>query len=1072
MAQMFQNASHTTVNGGEFYAIGRDYNIYQQSGELSGMAYASGAGFNSAKECLKGTRAEILQEILAWISSNDETIPRVFWLSGAAGTGKSAIAHTIASHFVYTTHPFSCVSFDRTFTADRRHEKLFSTIARDLANRSPQMKRALVDIIQEMTWLKMTQNVVQQWDHLLVRPATQLSTLGPVVIVIDALDESGPASSRSAILKILALRVQELPSNFRILVTSRPLSDIHKALFNSVHVESKFMTDIPEVKHDISSYIASQLADIDDLNDKMVSSLVDLSEGLFQWAFLACTWLTDLDQGGLSLSERFDDLLAVSSVKHNGGAKLPALDAMYLMILESHFDKTDLHIMARFQSVMGQILALLQPLSSSALNDLRQKSIEQNKRTANDVALIVRYMGSLLSGIYDPSIPIRPLHSSFHEFLTDPSRSGDFYVNASLQQEDLAFATVHTMMHGLCFNICDLESSYLYNSDVSDLQERIKQSISSALSYSCCYWAQHVYAAPFTLKLANEIKKLLNQCFLFWIEVLSLIQAIDMAPGALSLIQSWVETHDNYHENIWEFANVHKFLHMFGHRISQSTHNAHYDYIWEFANDAQKFLRMFGSMISQSTPHLYLSALAFAPKDSIIAKKFTSQFPKIVQIAVGYNTAWPASQAVLTGHSDFVRSVSFSPDGKHIVSGSDDKTVRIWNAKTGQAMGNALRRTCSLVAFSPDGTHIVSGSGDKTVRIWDSKTGQAIGKPLKGHTDWVESVAFSPDGKHIVSGSGDKAVRIWNAKTGQAMGILLKGHAHWVTSVAFSPDGKCIVLGSNDRTIRIWNAKTGQAMGTPLQGHTSSVRSVAFSSDGKHIVSGSGDKTVRIWNAKTGKATGTPLKGHSDWVTSVAFSSDGKLIATKLSEFGMQDGKTIGTPLEKGHSDRIRSVAFSPDRKCIISGSNDRTIRIWDAKTEKAMGTPIEGHTDSITSVAFSPNEKHIVSGSNNTIHLQIAERHNTHAISASNSSDSISFTSTQHLDWRDYIQIHHTGWISGPQRRLLLWVPHMHLAGLFRPRSKLIIGIRTTELDLSQLAHGTSWHNCYQPIKQDSTKA
>jgi WD40 repeat protein len=165
------------------------------------------------------------------------------------------------------------------------------------------------------------------------------------------------------------------------------------------------------------------------------------------------------------------------------------------------------------------------------------------------------------------------------------------------------------------------------------------------------------------------------------------------------------------------------------------------------------------------------------------------------------------------------------------------------------------------VAYSPDGKHIVSGSNDKTVRIWDAETGAAVCDPLLGHSGRVDSVAYSPDGKHIVSGSGDKTVRIWNAETGAAVCDPPPGHSGWVVSVAYSPDGKHIVSGSNDKTVRIWNAETGAAVCDPLLGHSSCVYSVAYSPDGKHIVSGSGDNTVRIWDADTSDAReGTHVK--------------------------------------------------------------------------------------------------------------------------------------------------------------------------------------------------------------------
>jgi WD40 repeat protein len=161
-----------------------------------------------------------------------------------------------------------------------------------------------------------------------------------------------------------------------------------------------------------------------------------------------------------------------------------------------------------------------------------------------------------------------------------------------------------------------------------------------------------------------------------------------------------------------------------------------------------------------------------------------------------------ASQGTYDGG---VTSVGFSPDGTHIVSGSWDKTIRIWDARTGKEVMKPLKGHTSnitSVGFSPDGTHIVSGSDDKTIRIWDARTGEEVVKPLKGHTGrHVTSVGFSPDGTHIVSSSWDGTVRIWDARTGEEVMKPLKGHTKWVTSVGFSPDGnlhRVGLLGQDD----------------------------------------------------------------------------------------------------------------------------------------------------------------------------------------------------------------------------------------------------------------------------------
>ncbi|KAF9058728.1 quinon protein alcohol dehydrogenase-like superfamily [Rhodocollybia butyracea] len=281
-----------------------------------------------------------------------------------------------------------------------------------------------------------------------------------------------------------------------------------------------------------------------------------------------------------------------------------------------------------------------------------------------------------------------------------------------------------------------------------------------------------------------------------------------------------------------------------------------------------------------------------------------------------------------------IHSVAFSPDGKHIASGSFDHNIHIWDLKTGeelQVFRGHTERVLS-VAYSPDGKHIVSGSGDKTICIWNSETGEEL-RVLRGHAQSVISVACSPDGKYIVSGSKDKTIRIWDSEMGGEEKVL-RGHTNWVQSVACSLDGKKIVSGSYDQTICIWNLETGEELHV-LQGHTHLVLSVAFSPDGNRIVSGSADCTVRIWDAGTGKEVGAPLEGPTDLVWSVAYSPAGKHIAS-----GSHDGTVRLWSAEtrellcvfEGHTDSVLSVAFSPDGKQIASGSDDRTIRLWDVE--------------------------------------------------------------------------------------------------------------------------------------------
>ncbi|KAG8807414.1 POC1 centriolar protein A [Serendipita sp. 400] len=183
----------------------------------------------------------------------------------------------------------------------------------------------------------------------------------------------------------------------------------------------------------------------------------------------------------------------------------------------------------------------------------------------------------------------------------------------------------------------------------------------------------------------------------------------------------------------------------------------------------------------------------------------------MIRVKKGQMERWPARPIIWAGHASNVYSVAYSLDGRYVVSGSSDKTIRIWDTETGAPVGEPLQGHTGLVqsvAYSLDGRYVVSGSGDKTIRIWDTETGAPVGEPLMGHTDRVWSVAYSPDGRYVVSGSHDKTIRIWDTETGASVGEPLMGHTDRVWSVAYSPDGRYVVSGSSDKTVRIWNTQT------------------------------------------------------------------------------------------------------------------------------------------------------------------------------------------------------------------------------------------------------------------------
>jgi WD40 repeat protein len=303
---------------------------------------------------------------------------------------------------------------------------------------------------------------------------------------------------------------------------------------------------------------------------------------------------------------------------------------------------------------------------------------------------------------------------------------------------------------------------------------------------------------------------------------------------------------------------------------------------------------------------------------------------------------------------DNILSISFSPDGNYVLTGSNDKTARLWDLD-----GNSLQvfrghaASISAVAVSPDGKTILTGSGDLTARLWDLR-GKCL-QIFKGHKNEIRSVTYSPDGNNLLTGSSDSTAILWDLN-----GNILKqfkGHAGIVREVAFAPDGKTILTGSNDQTARLWDLN-----GNILQvftGHSGYVRSVAFSPDGKTILTGSADKTARIWDLN-GNIIQT-LKGHTGVVNSVVFSPDGKRIITFCTD-GISRIWDLSENIYKnftGHKNVVIKALFSPDGKTILTLSADQTVRFWDLDGNSQQ--PIKLVSNSI---ALSPDGKTILTGS------------------------------------------------------------------------------------------------------------
>ncbi len=323
------------------------------------------------------------------------------------------------------------------------------------------------------------------------------------------------------------------------------------------------------------------------------------------------------------------------------------------------------------------------------------------------------------------------------------------------------------------------------------------------------------------------------------------------------------------------------------------------------------------------------------------------------------------------GHYDSVTAVAITPNGKQLISGSKDNTIRIWDIETGENT-NTLKGHegwIQAVTVTPNGDQVISGSTDGTVCIWDIKTGGKL-KTLKGHKTAVYALDVSLNGKQIVSGSDDGIIRIWDIDNSDNNKIL-NGHWGSVRAITIIPNKKQVVSGSADGTIRIWDMETGESIRT-LGQYGVSIYAIALSPNGKQIVSGSNDGFVYIWDIETGKILKTSER-HKKAVDTVAVTSNGEQIVSGSKDciihvWDITTGKKLKTM--SGQKSEVYAVALTPNRKQVVSGLKDGTIRIWDLKTNKILRT-LERHERTVYTVALTPNGKQIVSWlADNTIRI------------------------------------------------------------------------------------------------------
>ena len=469
--------------------------------------------------CLPGTRKQLLAEIINWATQGDlKTVEKnVLWLHGMAGSGKSTIATTVAHYFGTLERQGAYLFFER---ATSKPDSAIRTLAYKLARFDENIDSAVnaaVNANQSIVDLPLK----EQFTRLLRVPLASVADklTGPIIVVLDALDECGDPNSRAGLLDILANHLSSLPPVFRFLITSRPERDIYARFSTSNLVMSlESMVSKEDAISDIEAYITLHMEDVrkgfgESFTEswptkKQIQSLARNSEGLFIWASTACNLIAR------AASPRARMHLVLSPSKEGKG--VVGLDDLYAVALQSScpWENTDLESWNYFKFVMVPVLFCRVNVDDGMIDRLLGQRVPDPSR------LILSNLSCLLD--YADSQPVRPLHASFRDYLTDKNCSeGKPWSLTSIDPEYLlAECCFRIMENQLHFNICGIAPSdqwdrYCFTGSNS------KNAISQELKYACQYWAGHLLA---TQRLDDSIMTLLHNFsysqFLFWAEVM------------------------------------------------------------------------------------------------------------------------------------------------------------------------------------------------------------------------------------------------------------------------------------------------------------------------------------------------------------------------------------------------------------------------------------------------------------------------------------------------------------------------------------------------------------------------
>ncbi|THU91490.1 hypothetical protein K435DRAFT_231380 [Dendrothele bispora CBS 962.96] len=907
-------------------------------------------GWESRPRCLDGTCLQTIESVVKWVS--DTSSSTLLWLHGLAGTGKSTIATTIADYYTQLNRLGAFIYFNRKEEEKSRFEGVIRTLAYSLSMFDRRIRQKVLEaIVANRNVSKMQPEV--QFSNLISHPLNSieaLATEGPIVIVIDALDEcSGGDDARQSFFHVLVGSSAHLPKTVRIIVTSR--------------FSPKFQAPCPDMYHilpyklersheDVEFYIRYSLARRKKPNwpkEEDLQALVRLADGLFIWAAIALRYILGEKKETLFPERRLRTLITKPAVIRD-------LNELYATALRAA-DEWDEEDRQSICAVLGVIMFVKTPLLPDTVDRLLQLN------DSDYASRVVEGLESVLD--YSPGHPITIPHATFSDYLSScPDQP--WYIDSAAHKRALAKS---------CLLILDRS--------LRKLDVRSSTTLEEATAYSCRFWVTHFLAMDPYPSFEHDLLDFLKLHLLHWLEAMSMLRASHTCAGLLERLFSWVKTH--FPSSTMSDPKLHQLIH-----------------------DGIRFTTFFSDTITDQPRSIYTCALSFVPTQSQMYMTFhdTAYHPTVLG---GYQSQWSKSLRVLRQLGQSVQCLAVSPNGGKLLATGQPKgkplentgiQLRLWDMSTGlEAIPAVALDDFSVAVFSLDGSKVWCASRAGTIKEIDATTGEVIS--VLTHTEWSfrkvgdqipkqkETVGNSSFSRLVTSlllnQNRNSQIRSPNSgnddpltKSSVSKWVLVKeklpeiaGTQLMFDRITFSSNRQIVVFGHNDGKLCLVDLiKRRQSIpdccGPPLPVFdldiTRLLRSIAFDDSDSCFAIASRQGKIEIRDTRSGLVH-TTLKGHERSVTALKFVS-GRLVSSAVDGtirmWNPTTAELIHT-VETGMSD-YEPLWMDPSGKSIVSTTKNGTMYIWDVQSGRKLGI-LQGPCNAISAIAFSGDGTRMITG-------------------------------------------------------------------------------------------------------------